>query len=67
MECLRIRDKKPPQSKAILNQSNPNWEKAIKAVKSGAFTIESLKLKYEISDEIKEIILNEALQENEAV
>lgn len=67
VECLRIRDKKPPQSKAILNQSNPNWEKAIKAVKSGSFTIESLKLKYEISDEIKEIILNEALQENEAV
>ena len=67
VECLRIRDKKPPQSKAILNQSNPNWEKAIKAVKSGAFTIESLKLKYEISDEIKEIILNEALKVDEAV
>lgn len=67
VECLRIRDKKPPQSKAILNQSNPNWEKAIKAVKSGAFTIESLKLKYEISNEIKEIILNEASKANEAV
>lgn len=67
VECLRIRDKKPEQTKPILSPSNPNWSKAIKAVQSGSYTIEQLKIKYEISEEIKEQILNEVLQENEAV
>jgi hypothetical protein len=66
VECLRIRDKKPEQTKPILSPSNPNWAKAIQAVKSGSYTIESLKQKYEISEENKELILNEVLQ-NEAV
>lgn len=66
VECLRIRDKKPEQTKPILSPSNPNWAKAIQAVKSGSYTIEQLKLKYEISEEIKEQILNEVLP-NETV
>lgn len=67
VECLRIRDKKPPQSKAILSPANPNWLKAIKAVKSGAYTIEKLRESYELSDENKELILDEVMKENAAV
>lgn len=67
VECLRIRDIKPQQTKPILNPSNPNWAKAIQAVKTGSYTIEDLKKKYTITDENKDLILNEALQENEAI
>ena len=67
VECLRIRDKKPEQSKPILSPANPNWTKAIKAVKSGAFTIEKLRESYELSDANKDLLLDEVMKENATV
>ena len=67
IECLRIRDKKPEQAKVKLTPIHPNWNKAIRALQSGSFTIESLKLKYELDEANQELILDEAMKEDAAV
>jgi len=67
IECLRIRDKKPEQTKAKLTPLNPNWPRAIKALQSGSYTIESLKLKYELDEFNQELLLDEVLKENATV
>ncbi|MBK9223360.1 MAG: hypothetical protein IPO16_14755 [Saprospiraceae bacterium] len=68
VECLRVREAKPDTKKPILSDKNPNWSKVIQAVKSGAYSIEDLRIKYEITEKVKEQILNECLKkENEKV
>lgn len=40
------------------DKNHPNWEKAIEALKSGGYTVEDLKTKYEISHEIEQEIIS---------
>lgn len=67
IECLRIRDKKPEQAKAKLTPVHPNWNKAIQALKSGSYTIESLRLKYDLDEVNQELLLDEVMKEDATV
>jgi hypothetical protein len=40
-----------------LDELHPNWEKVVKAVESGNFTIEQIKQRYNMSEEIEEKLL----------
>lgn len=40
------------------DKNHPNWDKAIEALKSGGYTVEDLKTKYEISHEIEQEIIS---------
>ena len=52
VECLRVREPKP-----ILDQKNPSFENIKKAIKSGAYKIEQIEKKYEISETVKKELL----------
>ena len=41
-----------------LDELHPNWEKVVKAVESGNFTIEQIKQRYNMSEEIEEKLLS---------
>ena len=41
-----------------LDELHPNWEKVVKAVESGNFTIEQIKKRYNMSEEIEEKLLS---------
>lgn len=68
VECLRVRPEKPKEkTKPILSPNSPKWKGAIDAIRNGTYNIEQLKDVFIISDETKELILNEVVLQNETV
>ncbi len=68
VECLRVRPEKPKEkTKPILSPNSPKWKGAIDAIRNGTYNIEQLKDFFIISDETKELILNEVVLQNETV
>jgi len=49
------------EGKAILDKENINWTKIVKALKEETRTIEQLKSTFEISEEVKELLISESL------
>lgn len=61
VEALRIRDSQPKMTKPKLTPEHQAWPKAVEHMKKPESTLDSIKVKYTISDAHAEQLLSEAL------
>ena len=57
VECLRVRDVAPILP--VLTESHPKFESVKIALKSGNYTIDQIKIKYQISEQIQKLLKND--------
>jgi len=61
VEALRIRPNKPNNKKQELTPKHEKWAGAVKALKEGNVTIESIKKTYELSEQNQQKLIDEAI------
>ena len=61
VEALRIREKQPSMEKPELTPNHQMWDKAVEHLKKPGSTIDDITKRYKISEEHKNMLLNQAI------